>query len=92
VAGSQPQEPQSLWETRLCATSLEEMEHERYISAGEMAVAYAGLGEIELAFEALFRAVEERSISLVLSKVDPQLDALRADPRFAALLRKINLP
>jgi DNA-binding winged helix-turn-helix (wHTH) protein/tetratricopeptide (TPR) repeat protein len=70
---------------------LQEMARERYVPASDMAVAYAGLGEIERAFGALFDAIEERSVSLVLAREDPQLDVLRPDPRFRKALNRIGL-
>jgi hypothetical protein len=53
---------------------------------------YLGLGEKENAFEWLEKAYEERSGRLGVSiRVDPMFDALRSDPRFADLLRRMNL-
>lgn len=63
----------------------------RYVSAYESAVLYARLDEKEQAFKWLEKAYEERSSGLVYLKVDPSLDSLRHDPRFADLLRRIHL-
>ncbi len=63
----------------------------RYVSAGEMALPYVGLGDYDRAFELLFRAVEEHSVCLVLTDVDPRLKPLRSDRRFGDLLRAIGL-
>ncbi len=50
-----------------------------------------GLGEKDRAFEWLEKAYEERSDLLVYLKVEPRLDSLRGDPRFADLLRRMRL-
>jgi TolB-like protein/DNA-binding winged helix-turn-helix (wHTH) protein/Tfp pilus assembly protein PilF len=44
------------------------------------------------AFEWLDRAHAEHDGGLILTKVDPLLKNLHGDPRFAALLKKLNLP
>jgi tetratricopeptide (TPR) repeat protein len=49
-------------------------------------------GGREKAFEALKKSYENREIPLILLKVDPRLDPLRSDPRFAELMRKVGLP
>jgi hypothetical protein len=58
-----------------------------------MAVIYVGLGEKDKAFEWLEKAYEERSIAAFFGfiKADPVYDPLRSDPRFADLLRRMNL-
>ena len=53
---------------------------------------YAALGEKDKAIAALKNAFEERNIDFALIKVDPLLDPLRDDPRFAELLRKVRFP
>ena len=44
------------------------------------------------AFEALDRAWQNLDAGLTALKTDPYLDPLRGDPRYAALLRKMNFP
>ena len=52
----------------------------------------AELGEKDKAFAVLNKIYEERGGELVFLKIDPRLDNLRADPRFADLLRRVGLP
>ena len=63
----------------------------RYVSAYDIAVLYARLGQKEQALSWLDKAYEERSSSLVYLKVEPSFDSLRQDPRLVDLLRRINL-
>ena len=56
-----------------------------------MAVVHAGLGEKEQALEHLERASQERFNWLAFLKVEPQFAALRAEPRFSALVQRIGL-
>jgi serine/threonine protein kinase/tetratricopeptide (TPR) repeat protein len=68
---------------------LNEISKHKYVPAVLMALIYVGLGEKDKAFEWLERAYETRSIGAV--KVIPAYDPLRSDPRFADLLRRMNL-
>jgi serine/threonine protein kinase/tetratricopeptide (TPR) repeat protein len=53
---------------------------------------FALLGEVDAAFEWMSQAVEARDPSLMIAlRTDPSFDKLRPDPRFRALLRKVNL-
>ena len=61
------------------------------MSAYHVAAIYGALGEADEAFEWLDRAYEERSPWIGYMKVDPRLDPLRQDPRFAALLGRARL-
>jgi serine/threonine-protein kinase len=54
------------------------------------AVIYAQLGDKEAAFAALNRAWEVRDASLLDIKVNPFLDPLRSDPRYAALVKQVG--
>ena len=67
-------------------------ERERDFGNFDSARIYAQLGEKDAAFEALNRAWEARESSLLGLKVDPYLDPLRGDSRYAALLRMLGLP
>ncbi|HKB77596.1 MAG TPA: tetratricopeptide repeat protein [Myxococcales bacterium] len=58
---------------------------------GLQAALYAYLGERDRAFALLDRAYAEKDWSLREVKVSPMLDPLRDDPRFAKLLKKLNL-
>jgi tetratricopeptide (TPR) repeat protein len=53
--------------------------------------AYASLGDKDSAFAWLEKAYQQRDAALLSLKVEPLLDPLRADPRFAALVRRVGL-
>ena len=61
-------------------------------AAYQIAEVYAWRGEKEQAFGWLDRAYAQRDGGLHHLKLDPYIASLRADPRYGALLRKINLP
>ena len=48
--------------------------------------------QYDQAFACLDRAFQERDERMVWLKVDPKLDTLRSDPRFAELLRRLRFP
>jgi tetratricopeptide (TPR) repeat protein len=58
----------------------------------ETAEVYAFRNQPNEAFEWLDRAHAQRDTILVLTKMDPLLKNLHGDPRFAAFLKKLNLP
>jgi serine/threonine protein kinase/lipopolysaccharide biosynthesis regulator YciM len=63
-----------------------------YVTPKSVAAIYAGLGEKDKAFEWLEKAYQERSVGFGLGmKSFPVFDPLRSDPRFADLLRRMNL-
>jgi len=58
----------------------------------EIAILRAGLGENSMALDLLDQAYQERSIvHLLLLNVEPAFANLRLEPRFKALLKKLNL-
>jgi len=57
-----------------------------------LAEIYAWLGEKDKAFEALDRALRQRTSDLYDFRNDALLASLRGDPRFAGMLKKMNLP
>jgi tetratricopeptide (TPR) repeat protein len=62
-----------------------------YVSAYDIAVIYAGLGETDQAFRWLDKAIDQRPFWLCWLKLDPRLDWLRRDARFRGLLERIKL-
>jgi hypothetical protein len=58
----------------------------------DMAAFYAAVGDPDRAFEWLEKGYDERPSSIALIKVEPGLDPLRSDPRFAEILRRMGLP
>jgi Flp pilus assembly protein TadD len=71
---------------------LKKLAKERDIPAINFAIIYTGLGEKDHAFAWLEKVYEEgagRTLGEV--RVNPMFDSLRSDPRFATLLRRVNL-
>ena len=52
----------------------------------------AQAGDADRAFAELDNAVRVRDSGLVGLKIDPFVDPIRHDPRFAALLKRLNFP
>jgi eukaryotic-like serine/threonine-protein kinase len=69
---------------------LEERGRREYLPSYYMAALYAHLGESDKAFRELDRALAERTGALVWTRVDPALDPLRGDARFAALVHALT--
>ena len=78
-----------VWRDRLDEL-LEEAKRE-YVAPYAIGMLYARLDDNDKAFEWLEKAVEGRSIQFTYLLADPRYDNLRADPRFADLLRKVGL-
>jgi TolB-like protein/DNA-binding winged helix-turn-helix (wHTH) protein/Flp pilus assembly protein TadD len=57
-----------------------------------VAIVYAFRNQPDEAFEWLDRAYVQRDGGLIATKVDPLLTGLHDDPRYAAFLKKLNLP
>jgi serine/threonine protein kinase/tetratricopeptide (TPR) repeat protein len=62
-----------------------------YISPTDIAPIYGALGDSDQAFSLLEKAYSERDNRLQYLKVEPEFDSLRSDPRFKALLKRMNL-
>ncbi len=61
------------------------------VSPADVGVAYLALGERDSAFAWLRRALDEHDNELQAFVRAPMLDPVRGDPRFAALVRAMNL-
>ena len=71
---------------------LEHRRGEAYVGSGLLAYVSIGLGDREQAISQLEQAAEERDGQITYLKVAPPLDPLRSDPRFQALLQRMNVP
>ena len=82
-------------ETETARHLVSEMERLRedglYVQATSIALIYVGLGDADKAFHWLDKACTEREASVLFISVYPAWDALRSDPRFVALLRRIGI-
>jgi len=70
---------------------IEAQARERYVSPYSLALVHASLGHADEAFRQLDRALEERSSWMAFAAVNPRLDSLRKDPRFAEVRRRVGL-
>ena len=61
-----------------------------YVSPFDVAVVYAGLGDHDQAFAWLEKAFDERPRTMLSLRVNPRLDPLRSDPRFARLIQRVS--
>lgn len=70
---------------------LKELSKTTYVPQWYSAIIYDGLGERDLAIEALEGAWQSRETMLVFLKVCPQFDHIRDDPRFQEIERRVGL-
>ncbi len=76
---------------REVVTQLQERAQTKYVSAYDMALIYAALGDKDQAFECLARAQRERDSFLPYITWDRRADSLRADSRYHKLLQQLGL-
>jgi tetratricopeptide (TPR) repeat protein len=79
-------------EAQAILQQLSALSKQQYVPPYPIAAIYAALGQKEEAFAWLERAYDQRDSWMDYLGVDPRLDNLRSDPRFADLLRRMNLP
>jgi TolB-like protein/Tfp pilus assembly protein PilF len=70
---------------------LEKRSKSQYVSSYCRTVVYVGLNEMDLAFDWLEKALEERSEMVPFLRLGGECDNLRSDPRFNDLLRRCGL-
>jgi len=79
-------------EARAVADEMDQLSKRRFVTAYGTALVYAGMDEKDQAFAWLEKAFAERSHWLVWLRLDPRWKTLRADPRFASLIERMNYP
>jgi tetratricopeptide (TPR) repeat protein len=62
-----------------------------YISPVSIAYVHTAMGDADQAFENLDRAIQDRDPNLLGLKSNPIFESLRGDPRYRALLKKMQL-
>jgi DNA-binding winged helix-turn-helix (wHTH) protein/TolB-like protein/Flp pilus assembly protein TadD len=67
-----------------------DLEKQTRRSDWRIAMDYAQVGDKDKAFEYLEKMYEQHNYFLCLLKVDPQLDPIRDDPRYADLVRRVE--
>jgi tetratricopeptide (TPR) repeat protein len=78
-------------DARQVLRQLMKMSRTRYVSPYNIGVLHAGLGERDEAFRWLQKVEEDRSDWFACVNVDPRLDGLHSDPRWAGILRSVGL-
>jgi serine/threonine-protein kinase len=78
-------EARKILESRLAASE------KGYVRPYEIAFLYLSLGDKDKAFEWLEKAYDAGDGTILDLMVDPDYDSIRSDPRYLALLRKMNL-
>jgi eukaryotic-like serine/threonine-protein kinase len=79
-------------EARRLVRILEQPPQGLWVDPAVMGVAYGGVGDIDRAVEWFEKAFEERSPNMIYMKQGPPQDFARSDPRFQALLKRMNFP
>lgn len=69
-----------------------EISKTQYVIPSFVAVVFGAMGEKDRAFAELDKSIEQRDSWFRWAKVEPLFDPIRDDPRFAVLLKRMNLP
>ena len=78
-------------EARQLLSAVLEIGKHQWVDPYNVAAVYGVLGDRDQAFRWLDRTIKERSAEVPFMRVDPFLDSLRPDPRFAALQKRTGL-
>ena len=73
--------------------TMERIKHpelEGFTGPFDIACLYASVGDKDKAFQYLEKAYQERNYRISVLQVEPQLDPLRDDPRYADLVRRVE--
>jgi TolB-like protein len=79
-------------EAKALADSMTAQAERRYVDPFSLAIIHDGLGEIDLAINMLKRAQDEKSPAAFGLNIENWTDALKADPRFDELMKRMNYP
>jgi serine/threonine-protein kinase len=80
-------------EAKAIISRFKEISKTQYVMDFFVAVIYAGLGDKEAAFAEMEKAYQERDWRMsAMLKSEPMIDSLRDDPRYKAMLKRLNLP
>ncbi len=71
---------------------LREIGKTQHIPTTRIASIYGALGDMDKAFVELEKGFEARDWELYRSSIEPYMSDLRGDPRFAELIKRLNLP
>ncbi|HEX7253949.1 MAG TPA: hypothetical protein VF376_13785, partial [Thermoanaerobaculia bacterium] len=71
---------------------LEEISKTHYVCPYEVGVIHIWLGEKDEGLRLLEKGYEVRSACIPFTKVDPRLDPIRSDPRYADLMKRLAFP
>jgi serine/threonine-protein kinase len=77
-------------EARKLLDKLLKLSNERFIPPGHIAFIYNGLGETDKALDWLEKGYEQGDPKMAFLKVEPKWNNLRSEPRFIALMRRMN--
>ena len=76
---------------RMAKRLIQEFARRPDVAPSMLAALYLDAGDKDRAFEYLYRAIQERSFASDWINVNPALDILHSDPRWAPLIREMNL-
>jgi eukaryotic-like serine/threonine-protein kinase len=78
-------------DARALLRDLETLARSRYVSPSDVAKLQLAVGDYDAAFATMEQVLAERRGWLVYLRVDPALDPVRSDPRFARLVSRMGL-
>ncbi len=78
-------------ESRKLLAEVEENYAREVLSPFKIGIVHLLLGETNLCFEWLNKAYNEHDPNIMLMNVEPELEAVKGDPRFLSLLEKVGL-
>jgi serine/threonine protein kinase/tetratricopeptide (TPR) repeat protein len=79
-------------EARRTLNELNVLSAQHKVSAYDLAIVYAGLGENDMVFDHLEKALRERTGGVLMLKAELIFDSFQADRRYKNLLQQMNLP